>query len=302
MSAEYIMAGGNENVILCERGIRTFETATRNTLDISAVPVLHKLTHLPVVVDPSHGTGVNELVHPMALAAVAAGADGLIIEVHNDPVHALCDGKQSLTPEQFARAGERHPLHAFPLRPRSSTGHERRGRRPGPDRRLSRQEHSSAIRATPCYGLDIDPDVVTRAMMCGAIDDPLDEDRLRECGVVLVALYPQKCVDWLSENADRIAPDALVVDCCRRQARRVRAPSTPSARRHGWTYIGGHPMAGREFSGFGYAIDTLFARASMILTPPKDIDIARARGSSRRSFWPSAFAACASPRPRSTTA
>ena len=101
MSAEYIMAGGNENIILCERGIRTFETATRNTLDISAVPVLHKLTHLPVVVDPSHGTGVNDLVYPMALAAVAAGADGLIIEVHNDPPHALCDGKQSLTPEQF---------------------------------------------------------------------------------------------------------------------------------------------------------------------------------------------------------
>ena len=101
MSAEYIMAGGNEQVILCERGIRTFETATRNTLDLSAVPVLHKLTHLPVVVDPSHGTGVNDLVHPMALASVAAGADGLIIEVHNDPPHALCDGKQSLTPEQF---------------------------------------------------------------------------------------------------------------------------------------------------------------------------------------------------------
>ncbi len=101
MSAEYIMAGGNENVILCERGIRTFETATRNTLDISAVPVLHKLTHLPVVVDPSHGTGESSLVYPMALAAAAAGADGLIIEVHNDPAHALCDGKQSLTPEQF---------------------------------------------------------------------------------------------------------------------------------------------------------------------------------------------------------
>ena len=101
MSAEYIMSGGNENVILCERGIRTFETATRNTLDISAVPVLHKLTHLPVVVDPSHGTGANNLVKPMALAAAAAGADGLIIEVHNDPKHALCDGKQSLTPEEF---------------------------------------------------------------------------------------------------------------------------------------------------------------------------------------------------------
>ena len=101
MSAEYIMEGGNEKVILCERGIRTFETATRNTLDISAVPVLHKLTHLPVVVDPSHGTGANWLVKPMAIAAAAAGADGLIIEVHNDPVHALCDGKQSLTPAEF---------------------------------------------------------------------------------------------------------------------------------------------------------------------------------------------------------
>ena len=101
MSAEYIMAGGNPNVILCERGIRTFETATRNTMDISAVPVLHELSHLPVIVDPSHGTGKVRLVKPMALAAAAAGADGLIIEVHNDPQHALCDGPQSLTPEAF---------------------------------------------------------------------------------------------------------------------------------------------------------------------------------------------------------
>ena len=101
MSAEYIMAGGNNNVILCERGIRTFETYTRNTLDLSAVPVLRKLTHLPVVVDPSHGTGHAYLVKSMAMAATVAGADGLIIEVHNDPPHALCDGKQSLTPEQF---------------------------------------------------------------------------------------------------------------------------------------------------------------------------------------------------------
>lgn len=101
MSAEYIMAGGNENVILCERGIRTFETYTRNTLDISAVPVLHELSHLPVVVDPSHATGVARLVKPMALAAAAAGANGVMIEVHNDPKKALCDGPQSLTPEQF---------------------------------------------------------------------------------------------------------------------------------------------------------------------------------------------------------
>ena len=101
MSAEYIMSEGNEQVILCERGIRTFETATRNTLDLSAIPVLKKLTHLPVIIDPSHATGKAELVPPMAIAAAAAGADGLLIEVHNDPQHALCDGSQSLKPEVF---------------------------------------------------------------------------------------------------------------------------------------------------------------------------------------------------------
>lgn len=101
MSAEYIMAEGNEQVILCERGIRTYETYTRNTLDISAVPILKKLTHLPVVVDPSHASGISWLVEPLALAAVAAGADGLIIEVHNDPRRALSDGAQSVTPDQF---------------------------------------------------------------------------------------------------------------------------------------------------------------------------------------------------------
>ena len=102
MSAEYIMAGGNENVILCERGIRTFETYTRNTLDLSAVPMLAELTHLPVIIDPSHATGVARLVKPMAMAAAACGAHGLMIEVHNDPAHALCDGAQSLTPDAFA--------------------------------------------------------------------------------------------------------------------------------------------------------------------------------------------------------
>ena len=106
MSAEYIMAGGNENVILCERGIRTFETYTRNTLDLSAVSVLKELTHLPVIVDPSHATGVARYVKPMAFAAAACGAAGLMIEVHNDPKHALCDGPQSLTPEQFGEVAE----------------------------------------------------------------------------------------------------------------------------------------------------------------------------------------------------
>ncbi|MDE6028848.1 MAG: 3-deoxy-7-phosphoheptulonate synthase [Clostridiales bacterium] len=101
MSAEYIMAGGNSQVILCERGIRTFEPYTRNTLDLSAIPILKEKTHLPVIVDPSHASGLARLVAPMSLAAVGAGADGLIIEVHNDPPHALCDGAQSLRPDQF---------------------------------------------------------------------------------------------------------------------------------------------------------------------------------------------------------
>ena len=110
MSAEYIMAGGNENIILCERGVRTFETYTRNTLDLAAVPMLQELTHLPVVVDPSHATGLSRLVKPMAAAAAACGADGLMIEVHNNPAKALCDGPQSLTPEQFAKVMRRVTL------------------------------------------------------------------------------------------------------------------------------------------------------------------------------------------------
>lgn len=101
MSAEYIMAGGNDQVVLCERGIRTFEPYTRNTLDLSAIPAIKKMSHLPVIVDPSHATGMNWMVEPMAMAAIAAGADGLMIEVHNDPKNAKCDGAQSITPEEF---------------------------------------------------------------------------------------------------------------------------------------------------------------------------------------------------------
>ena len=107
MSAEYIMAGGNEQVIFCERGIRTFETSTRNTLDISAIPMLKQKSHLPVIVDPSHAAGIPWMVEPLALASLAAGADGLMIEVHNDPAHALSDGAQSLTPDQFDRVAKR---------------------------------------------------------------------------------------------------------------------------------------------------------------------------------------------------
>jgi len=103
MSAEYIMSNGNEDIILCERGIRTFETATRNTLDISAVPMLKKMTHLPIIIDPSHAAGMADMVYPLSMAAAAAGADGLMIEVHNDPAHALCDGPQAITPGQFEK-------------------------------------------------------------------------------------------------------------------------------------------------------------------------------------------------------
>ena len=114
MSAEYVMASGNENVILCERGIRTFETFTRNTLDLATIPALRALTHLPIIIDPSHATGKYWLVEPLARAAVAAGTDGLQIEVHNDPAHALCDGPQSLKPDVFdPLARKLLKLHAF---------------------------------------------------------------------------------------------------------------------------------------------------------------------------------------------
>ena len=108
MSAEYILSEGNDHVILCERGIRTFEPYTRNTLDLSAIPVIKALTHLPVIIDPSHATGIREKVSPMARAAIAAGADGLMIEVHNDPDRALSDGAQSLYPKQFGRLMRNH--------------------------------------------------------------------------------------------------------------------------------------------------------------------------------------------------
>ena len=137
LSAEYILAGGNYDVILCERGIRTFETYTRNTMDISAIPVVKKLSHLPMVADPSHGTGRRDKVPPMARAAVAAGADGLLMEVHHDPDHALSDGAQSLYPEQFAELMEQLRMIA-PAVGRTHLMRDGRHRRRRPDRRLVR--------------------------------------------------------------------------------------------------------------------------------------------------------------------
>lgn len=122
------------------------------------------------------------------------------------------------------------------------------------------------------WGFDIDPDVITKALMCGAIDEELSDERLSQCGIVLVALYPERCVQYVEQHAAMFAPDAMVVDCAGVK-RSVFAPIDAVARRHSWTYIGGHPMAGREFSGFDYAVGTMFEKASMILTPPKDIAV-----------------------------
>lgn len=122
------------------------------------------------------------------------------------------------------------------------------------------------------WGYDIDPNVITKALMCGAMDDELNDERLAQCGIVLVALYPERCVRYISENADKFAPNTLVVDCAGVK-RSVYGPVSEVAKGRSWTYIGGHPMAGREFSGFGYAIGDLFERASMILTPMPDIAI-----------------------------
>lgn len=130
------------------------------------------------------------------------------------------------------------------------------------------KEHSNHT----VWGFDIDPDVITKALMCGAIDEELNEDMLPQCGVVLVALYPERCVKYIESHADRFAPNALVIDCAGVK-RAVFGPVSEIAERHSWTYIGGHPMAGREFSGFGYAIGNLFEKASMILTPMRDVPV-----------------------------
>ena len=127
LSAEYILSGGNYDLMLCERGIRTYETYTRNTMDISAIPVLKKLTHLPVMADPSHGVGIRDLVPPMALAAVAAGADGLLMEMHPNPDKAMSDGAQSLYPEQLTEAG--CPVAAAGAGGRTERSHKRCSRR-----------------------------------------------------------------------------------------------------------------------------------------------------------------------------
>ena len=221
MSAEYIMASGNERVMLCERGIRTFSDYTRNTLDLAAVPMLHQLTHLPVIVDPSHATGIAKLVPPMALAATAGGADGLIIEVHNDPIHALCDGAQSLRPEEFAELAEK-------------------------------------IRAVRGIVADVDGE--------------LTKENVGDCDLVLVTIFPEAAIKVIRDFAPYFGKKPLVMDCC--GTKRVVCEAVfPIAEEYGFLYVGGHPMAGTQYSGYKYAKATMYHNAPLVIVPPKYDDI-----------------------------
>ena len=267
MSAEYIMANGNENVILCERGIRTYEsTYTRNTLDLSVVPVLKGLTHLPVVVDPSHGTGHAYLVEPMAMAAAAAGADGIMIEVHNDPPHALCDGAQSLTPGAVC-----------PDRPENlpdsggdagmTVGIIGLGLIGGSLAKAYRRDPSVTV-----LGWDTDRSITEFAQIAQAIHAPLTEERLGELDLLLLATYPEAVVEHMERLAPKIAPHTMVIDCAGTKEK-VCQKVFPLAEEYGFPFLGGHPMAGTHFSGFKYSRADLFDGAPMVLVPPTFDDI-----------------------------
>jgi hypothetical protein len=174
LSAEYILSGGNYDVILCERGIRTFENSTRNTMDISAIPVVKSLSHLPIVADPSHGTGRRDKVLPMARAAVAAGADGLLVEVHHDPDHALSDGAQSLFPKQFAELMDQLRIIAPAVGRSYNVERAWNGRNlwRGPDRRIVRAGAPQSRLHGPNYRRQFD-DTIRAALALGVIDEAL---------------------------------------------------------------------------------------------------------------------------------
>ena len=252
MSAEYIMAGGNERVILCERGIRTYETFTRNTLDISAVPILKRLSHLPVVVDPSHASGINWLVEPLAVAAAAVGADGLIIEVHNDPSRALCDGAQSLTPDQFDVLAKKVRAVSETVRGLCRNSQALRAAAPAKGRLifmliailglgLIGGSIAKALKANTAHtviGLDRDEKRPLDALSLGAIDRIGSTAALHNADVVYVCLYRRTRVAFVGENAARFKPAALWTDVCGIKGGVCGRLSALAA--HGFIYVGGH--------------------------------------------------------------
>lgn len=216
MAAEYIMSEGNDNVILCERGIRTFETRTRNTFDLNAVPVLHHLSHLPVVADPSHATGYTRYVEPMALAATACGANGLEIEVHDEPSRAWSDGAQALTPDQFDDTMRRiRAIARLSVRDHGvamGTVRNARVNQGGPKcagivglgligGSFARGYAQAGVRV---LAWDPDDDVMTAASM-GTVAGELNDKTLGECDIIVLACYPEACIEWLEAHAQALA-------------------------------------------------------------------------------------------------
>ncbi len=259
LSAEYVLSGGNTEVILCERGIRTFETSTRNTLDISAIPIVKQLSHLPVFVDPSHGTGRRDKVAPMARAAVAAGADGLIIEVHCDPDHALSDGAQSMFPAQFDRLMAELRIIA----PGDWTQHLPRtggATRMGPvdvARRSSGQD--SSARSVVLAAKRKWPSIQTRT-----IDRAESLDVISKADLVVLATPVDATIDILPEVSQLVEPAALVIDTGSTKRAILQAAKAAGLK----AFVGGHPMAGGTTPGPAEARANLFDNTPWFLMNP----------------------------------
>ena len=266
MAAEYILKEGNESVMLCERGIRTFETAYRFTLDLMAVPVLKELSHLPVIVDPSHAAGRRDLVLPLSLAAAAAGADGIIVEVHPHPEQAICDGPQALVADEFAdyvgtRAGRRGSVAGQGSRPRTRSLKLARRRRRA-DRWLDRAGRARAPRR---HRGRLRPRAATRCSSRrerGAVDDAVTEiargGRRRRGGV-------RRRAGGRARRPRRAALDAAPADCVISDVGSTKRAIVGG--RADPRFVGGHPLAGAETSGVEHARADLFDGATWYLTP-----------------------------------
>ena len=263
MAAEYVLKEGNPNVLLCERGIRTFEPGYRFTLDLMAVPVLRELTHLPVIVDPSHAAGKRSLVEPLSLAAAAAGADGLIVEVHPCPEEAVCDGPQALLAEEFARlpAQGRGRGRAGGQVPSSRVDADNRPRR-GADRRLDRPRSQGARRGRGGGGLRPRPERLERARELGAVDRVATSLAEALDGAELCfACAPVGALPGLvAEALSAAGPDCAVSDVGSTKQDLLGAIDDPR-------FVGGHPIAGAETAGVEHARGDLFNGAVWYLTP-----------------------------------
>ena len=285
LSAEYILAGGNNDVILCERGIRTFETATRNTFDISAIPVVKKLSHLPIVADPSHGAGRRDMVAQLARAAVAAGADGLIIEVHNDPDRALSDGAQSMFPAQFDRLMAELRIIA-PAIGRSICLESGRAPRLGSVGDV--RQTISAFNRIAIVGLGLiggsialavrerwssilitavdRPPVLAHASSSGAIDRAArGVADIGAVDLIVLAAPVQQNIQLLPQVMSVRPEGAIVTDVGGTKRDILKAAAAlPSGAR---AFVGGHPIGGAERGGFGFARADLFRGKPWIFTP-----------------------------------